>query len=85
MSQVRANIHLRERGADEHPGICKFYDWAEDGRSIYLVSQFVQGADLFDAIARRYSKRDAKGMKHKWTELEARKVKITPAGKHNYQ
>ena len=34
----------------EHPGICRYMEWFEDETSIYLVSEYMKGGDLYDAL-----------------------------------
>jgi hypothetical protein len=34
----------------EHPGICRYMEWFEDETSIYLVSEYMKGGDLYDSL-----------------------------------
>ena len=48
------------RGLD-HPNVVKIYEYFEDAKRFYIVTQFIEGGELFDEIIKRgsFTERDA--------------------------
>ena len=44
-----------------HPNIITLYDWYEDAKTYYIVTEYMQGGELFDRIVKKefYSEEDA--------------------------